>query len=112
MRGGPHRGGADAALLRRGQTHGAAGGTTSRSADLPVLAANNLQTAVQHLGAAAPGLEQAELPAPWWPGSRKLDTGAPARGAGRGCPPFIGGSAGCKNVVQPFSIMTHFSRSR
>ncbi|WP_368194917.1 alanine racemase [Aeromonas sp. R2-2] len=78
--------------------------------DLPVLAANNLQTAV-HTREQLEALEQVELPAPvvaWL----KLDTGMHRLGVRADeMPAFIERLAKCKNVVQPFNIMTHFSRS-
>ena len=80
------------------------------SADLPVLAANNLQTAV-HTWEQLEALEQAELPAPvvaWF----KLDTGMHRLGVrAEEMPAFIERLGKCKNVVQPFNVMTHFSRS-
>ena len=76
--------------------------------DLPVLAANNLQTAV-HTWEQLEALEQAELPAPvvaWL----KLDTGMHRLGVRADeMPAFIERLGKCKNVVQPFNIMTHFS---
>lgn len=78
--------------------------------DLPVLAANNLQTAV-HTWEQLEALEQVELPAPvvaWL----KLDTGMHRLGVRSDeMPAFIERLGKCKNVVQPFNIMTHFSRS-
>ena len=80
------------------------------AADQPVLAANNLQTAV-HTWEQLEALEQAELPAPvvaWL----KLDTGMHRLGVrAEEMPAFIERLGKCKNVVQPFNVMTHFSRS-
>ncbi|MGL5949628.1 MAG: alanine racemase [Aeromonas sp.] len=78
--------------------------------DLPVLAANNLQTAV-HTWEQLEALEQVVLPAPvvaWL----KLDTGMHRLGVrAEELPEFIARLRACNNVVQPFNIMTHFSRS-
>jgi len=76
--------------------------------DLPVLAANNLQTAV-HSWEQLMALEQADLPQPiraWM----KLDTGMHRLGVRpEDVPAFYARLAQCKNVVQPFNLMTHFS---
>ena len=76
--------------------------------DLPVLAANNLQTAV-HSWEQLEALEQADLPQPiraWM----KLDTGMHRLGVRpEEVPAFYARLAQCKNVVQPFNLMTHFS---
>ncbi len=75
--------------------------------DLPVLAANNLQTAV-HSWEQLEALEQVELPQPvvcWL----KLDTGMHRLGVRpEEAPAFIERLARCQNVVQPFNLMTHF----
>lgn len=75
--------------------------------DLPVLAANNLQTAV-HSWEQLEALEQAQLPHPvvaWL----KLDTGMHRLGVRpEEVPAFCERLARCKNVVQPFNLMTHF----
>lgn len=76
--------------------------------DLPVLAANNLQTAV-HSWEQLEALEQVELPQPiraWV----KLDTGMHRLGVRPDeASAFFSRLAKCKNVVQPFNLMTHFS---
>ncbi len=76
--------------------------------DLPVLAANNLQTAV-HSWEQLEALEKAELPQPiraWV----KFDTGMHRLGVRpEEAEPFLARLARCKNVVQPFNAMTHFS---
>ncbi len=76
--------------------------------DLPVLAANNLQTAV-HSWEQLEALEQADLPQPiraWV----KLDTGMHRLGVHPDeATTFFARLAQCKNVVQPFNLMTHFS---
>ncbi len=76
--------------------------------DLPVLAANNLQTAV-HSWEQLEALERAELSQPvraWM----KLDTGMHRLGVRpEELPEFYGRLAACQNVVQPFNLMTHFS---
>lgn len=76
--------------------------------DLPVLAANNLQTAV-HSWEQLEALEQADLPQPiraWV----KLDTGMHRLGVRPDeTTTFFARLAQCKNVVQPFNLMTHFS---
>ncbi|MGL4206080.1 MAG: alanine racemase [Aeromonadaceae bacterium] len=76
--------------------------------DLPVLAANNLQTAV-HSWEQLEALEQVELPQPiraWV----KLDTGMHRLGVRpEEASAFFARLAKCKNVVQPFNLMTHFS---
>ena len=76
--------------------------------DLPVLAANNLQTAV-HSWEQLEALEQAELPQPiraWM----KLDTGMHRLGVRpEEVTTFYARLAACQNVVQPFNLMTHFS---
>ena len=98
-------------LLRRGQKiPSCCWRLLLSAADLPVLAANNLQTAV-HAWEQLEALEQAELPAPWWPWL-KLDTGMHRLGVrAEEMPAFIERLAKCKNVVQPFNVMTRFSRS-
>ncbi|PJG58354.1 alanine racemase [Aeromonas cavernicola] len=77
---------------------------------VPMLALYNLQTAV-HTWEQLEALEQADLPAPivaWL----KLDTGMHRLGVrSEEMPEFIARLAKCKNVVQPFNIMTHFSRA-
>ena len=76
--------------------------------DLPVLAANNLQTAV-HSWEQLEALEQADLPQPiraWV----KLDTGMHRLGVHPDeATTFFARLSKCKNVVQPFNLMTHFS---
>lgn len=76
--------------------------------DLPVLAANNLQTAV-HSIEQLEALEQTELPNPvhiWV----KLDTGMHRLGVRpEDAAAFCARLARCKNVVQPFNFITHFS---
>ena len=76
--------------------------------DLPVLAANNLQTAV-HSWEQLEALERAELSQPvraWM----KLDTGMHRLGVRpEELPEFYSRLAACQNVVQPFNLMTHFS---
>ena len=76
--------------------------------DLPVLAANNLQTAV-HSWEQLAALEQAELPQPiraWV----KFDTGMHRLGVRpEEAEAFLQRLANCKNVIQPFNSMTHFS---
>ena len=76
--------------------------------DLPVLAANNLQTAV-HSWEQLAALEQAELPQPiraWV----KFDTGMHRLGVRpEEAEAFLQQLANCKNVIQPFNAMTHFS---
>jgi alanine racemase len=76
--------------------------------DLPVLAANNLQTAV-HSIEQLDALEQTELPNPvhiWV----KLDTGMHRLGVRpEDAAAFCARLARCKNVVQPFNFITHFS---
>ena len=76
--------------------------------DLPVLAANNLQTAV-HSWEQLAALEQAELPQPiraWV----KFDTGMHRLGVRpEEAEAFLQRLANCKNVIQPFNAMTHFS---
>ncbi len=76
--------------------------------DLPVLAANNLQTAV-HSWEQLEALEQADLVQPiraWM----KLDTGMHRLGVRpEEVPEFYRRLSACKNVVQPFNLMTHFS---
>ena len=76
--------------------------------DLPVLAANNLQTAV-HSWEQLEALERAELPQPiraWM----KLDTGMHRLGVRpEEVTEFYARLSACKNVVQPFNLMTHFS---
>ncbi len=63
--------------------------------DLPVLAANNLQTAV-HTWEQLEALEQVELPAPWWPGS-SLTPACIASGCGpTRCPPLSSASASAR----------------
>ena len=78
--------------------------------DLPVLVANNIETAV-HSIEQLEALEQAELarPVPVW---MKLDTGMHRLG----CAPnrrkrFISACAPAANVAQPVNIMSHFSRA-
>ena len=78
--------------------------------DLPIIAANNLQTAV-HTWEQLEALEQADLPAPIV-GWLKCDTGMHRLGVRADeMPAFIERLSRCKNIVQPFNIMTHFSRS-
>jgi len=76
--------------------------------DLPVLAANNLQTAV-HSWEQLEALEQAELPHPltiWL----KLDTGMHRLGIRpEEAEAFCARLARCANVRQPFNLMTHFA---
>lgn len=76
--------------------------------ELPVLAANNLQTAV-HSWAQLEALERAELPHPltiWL----KLDTGMHRLGLRpEEVDAFCGRLARCANVCQPFNLMTHFA---
>lgn len=78
--------------------------------DLPVLVANNIETAV-HSIEQLEALELAELarPVPVW---MKLDTGMHRLG----CAPnrrrrFISACAPAANVAQPVNIMSHFSRA-
>jgi alanine racemase len=76
--------------------------------DLPVLAANNLQTAV-HTEEQLQALEQMTLPNPvtvWV----KLDTGMHRLGVRpEEVDAFCARLAKCKNIVQPFNFITHFS---
>ncbi len=76
--------------------------------DLPVLAANNLQTAVHSLEQ-LDALEQMSLPNPvkvWV----KLDTGMHRLGVRpEDVDAFCARLGRCKNVVQPFNFITHFS---
>lgn len=76
--------------------------------DLPVLAANNLQTAV-HTWEQLDALETMDLPHPvsvWM----KLDTGMHRLGVrAEEAEEFIQRLVHCKNVVQPFNFITHFS---
>lgn len=80
------------------------------AADVPVLAANNLQTAV-HSWEQLAALEQADLQQPirvWM----KLDTGMHRLGVRpEEYDAFYARLSRCKNVVQPFNLMTHFSCS-
>ncbi len=73
-----------------------------------MLAANNLQTAV-HSWEQLAALEQAELPQPiraWV----KFDTGMHRLGVRpEEAEAFLQRLANCKNVIQPFNAMTHFS---
>lgn len=75
--------------------------------DLPVLAANNLQTAV-HSEEQLEALEQLDLPNPvrvWV----KLDTGMHRLGVRpEDAAAFCARLSRCKNVVQPFNFITHF----
>ncbi|WP_421220088.1 alanine racemase [Aeromonas enteropelogenes] len=77
---------------------------------LPLLAAHDLQTTI-HTREQLALLEQAHLPAPikvWL----KLDTGMNRLGLrAEELPAFIERLTRCKNVVQPFNLMTHFSQS-
>ncbi|MCD8548043.1 MAG: alanine racemase [Aeromonadaceae bacterium] len=76
--------------------------------DLPVLAANNLQTAV-HSWEQLEALEQVELPHPLtiWV---KLDTGMHRLGVRpEEAEAFCARLARCANVRQPFNLMTHFA---
>lgn len=76
--------------------------------DLPVLAANHLQTAV-HTWEQLRALEAMDLPHPvqvWM----KLDTGMHRLGIqAEETEAFIQRLSHCKNVVQPFNFITHFS---
>ncbi|NCB57065.1 MAG: alanine racemase [Gammaproteobacteria bacterium] len=78
--------------------------------DLPVLAANNIQTAV-HSVEQLDALEQMQLPNPvtvWL----KLDTGMHRLGVRpEEAEEFCERLANCRNVVQPFNFITHFSRA-
>ncbi|ATU97699.1 alanine racemase [Aeromonas salmonicida] len=77
---------------------------------LPLLAAHDLQTTI-HTWDQLALLEQADLPTPitvWL----KLDTGMNRLGLrAQDIPAFVERLANCKNVVQPFHLMTHFSQS-
>ena len=77
---------------------------------LPLLATHDLQTTI-HTREQLALLEQAHLPAPikvWL----KLDTGMNRLGLrAEELPAFIERLTRCKNVVQPFNLMTHFSQS-
>ncbi len=77
---------------------------------LPLLATHDLQTTI-HTREQLALLEQAYLPAPikvWL----KLDTGMNRLGLrAEELPAFIERLTRCKNVVQPFNLMTHFSQS-
>lgn len=77
---------------------------------LPLLAVHDLQTTI-HTREQLALLEQAHLPAPikvWL----KLDTGMNRLGLrAEELPAFIERLTRCKNVVQPFNLMTHFSQS-
>ncbi len=77
---------------------------------LPLLATHDLQTTI-HTREQLVLLEQAHLPAPikvWL----KLDTGMNRLGLrAEELPAFIERLTRCKNVVQPFNLMTHFSQS-
>ncbi|MFC3913165.1 alanine racemase [Pseudaeromonas sharmana] len=76
--------------------------------DLPVLAANNLQTAV-HSWEQLEALERAELSQPLY-AWMKLDTGMHRLGVRpEEVTDFYRRLSACKNVVQPFNLMTHFS---
>ncbi len=77
---------------------------------LPLLAKHELQTTL-HTWEQLALLEQASLPAPikvWL----KLDTGMNRLGLrAEELPAFIERLSHCRNVVQPFHLMTHFSQS-
>ena len=77
---------------------------------LPLLAKHELQTTL-HTWEQLALLEQASLPAPikvWL----KLDTGMNRLGLRTlELPAFIERLSHCRNVVQPFHLMTHFSQS-
>lgn len=77
---------------------------------LPLLAAHDLQTTI-HTREQLALLEQVRLPVPikvWL----KLDTGMNRLGLrAEELPAFIERLTRCKNVVQPFNLMTHFSQS-
>ncbi|WP_337265035.1 MULTISPECIES: alanine racemase [unclassified Serratia (in: enterobacteria)] len=78
--------------------------------DLPVLVANNIETAV-HCIEQLEALEQAELarPVPVW---MKLDTGMHRLGVRpEQAEAFYQRLCACRNVVQPVNIMSHFSRA-
>lgn len=78
--------------------------------DLPVLVANNIETAV-HSIEQLEALEQATLarPVPVW---MKLDTGMHRLGVRpEHAEPFYQRLSACRNVVQPVNIMSHFSRA-
>ncbi len=78
--------------------------------DLPVLVANNIETAV-HSIEQLEALEQAELarPVPVW---MKLDTGMHRLGVRpEQAEAFYQRLCACRNVAQPVNIMSHFSRA-
>ncbi|WP_302789513.1 alanine racemase, partial [Escherichia coli] len=78
--------------------------------DLPVLVANNIETAV-HSIEQLEALEQAELarPVPVW---MKLDTGMHRLGVRpEHAEAFYQRLCACRNVAQPVNIMSHFSRA-
>ena len=78
--------------------------------DLPVLVANNIETAV-HSIEQLEALEQATLarPVPVW---MKLDTGMHRLGVRpEQAEAFYQRLSACRNVVQPVNIMSHFSRA-
>lgn len=78
--------------------------------DLPVLVANNIETAV-HSIEQLEALEQAELarPVPVW---MKLDTGMHRLGVRpEQAEAFYQRLSACCNVAQPVNIMSHFSRA-
>lgn len=78
--------------------------------DLPVLVANNIETAV-HSIEQLEALEQAMLarPVPVW---MKLDTGMHRLGVRpEHAEAFYQRLSACRNVVQPVNIMSHFSRA-
>lgn len=78
--------------------------------DLPVLVANNIETAV-HSIEQLEALEQAELarPVPVW---MKLDTGMHRLGVRpEQAEAFYQRLSACRNVAQPVNIMSHFSRA-
>ncbi|PVD45669.1 alanine racemase [Serratia liquefaciens] len=78
--------------------------------DLPVLVANNIETAV-HSIEQLEALEQATLarPVPVW---MKLDTGMHRLGVRpEHAEAFYQRLSACRNVVQPVNIMSHFSRA-
>ncbi|NWA21949.1 alanine racemase [Serratia liquefaciens] len=78
--------------------------------DLPVLVANNIETAV-HSIEQLEALEQATLarPVPVW---MKLDTGMHRLGVRpEHAEAFYQCLSACRNVVQPVNIMSHFSRA-
>ncbi|VEI21486.1 Alanine racemase, biosynthetic [Serratia plymuthica] len=78
--------------------------------DLPVLVANNIETAV-HSIEQLEALEQAELarPVPVW---MKLDTGMHRLGVRpEQAEAFYQRLSACGNVAQPVNIMSHFSRA-